>query len=129
MGGWGMFDFLNCPAALALGMGAIIGTKYEVVMHHYQKGSGENPYHPVIDFYSMSSINQEGVHIIKSRVNTLNQFIKVEEPETLPPAVLVSLYLAGHDPKDDVERISIERNIPAVHIRSSMEGTIPLNAD
>ncbi len=121
--------FLNCPAALAIGLGSIIGTKYEVVLHHYQKGSGDNPYHPVIDFYSLSSLNQVGVHILKSRVNAPNQFIRVEEPQTLSSIVLVSLFLAGHDLKGDVEKISNERQIPALHIRSTMEGTIPLNAD
>ena len=121
--------FLNCPAALAIGLGSIIGTKYEVVLHHYQKGSGDNPYHPVIDFYSLSTLNQDGVHILKSRVNTPNQFIRLEEPQTLSSIVLVSLFLAGHDLKGDVDKISNERKIPALHIRSTMEGTIPLNAD
>ncbi len=121
--------FLNCPAALAIGLGSIIGTKYEVVLHHYQKGSGDNPYYPVIDFYSLSTLNQDGVHILKSRVNAPNQFIRVEEPQTLSSIVLVSLFLAGHDLKGDVEKISNERKIPALHIRSTMEGTIPLNAD
>jgi hypothetical protein len=35
--------------------------------------------------------------------------------------VLVSLYLAGHDLKGDVDKISDERNIPAFHIRSTMK--------
>jgi hypothetical protein len=121
--------FLNCPAALAVGLGSVIGTKYEVVLHHYQKGSGSNPYHPVIDFYSLSTLNQDGVHILKSRVNPPYQFIRVEETQTLSSIVLVSLFLAGHDLKGDVEKISNERSTPAFHIRSTMEGTIPLNVD
>ena len=121
--------FLNCPAPLAMGMGAVLGTKYEVVLHHHQTGCGEDTYFPVIDFYSMSKTNQEGVHILKSRVSSPDYFIKVEEPEILPPSTMISTHLAGHDPKGDVEKIAVERSLKAVHIRSTTQGTIPIDAD
>lgn len=120
--------FLNSPAALVIGMGAVLGTKYEVVLHHHQLGMGENPYHPVIDFHSMED-NKEGIHLLKSRITSPNKFIEIEEPEILSSSIIVSLYLAGHDPKGDVEKIATKRNISVIHLRNKTEGTLPLDAD
>lgn len=121
--------FLNCPASLAMGMGAILGTKYEVVLHHHQTGCGEDTYFAVIDFYSMSKTNQEGLHILKTRVSSPGQFIRIEQPDTLQESNLISIYLAGHDPKGDVEKIASERNLKAIHLRSTFQGTLPRNAN
>jgi len=85
--------------------------------------------HYGIDFYSMSETNHEGLHILKTRVSSPDHFIRIEEPETLPQSILTSIYLAGHDPKGDVEKIASERNLKAVNIRSITQGTFPLDAD
>lgn len=122
------YIYLNAPAALVIGMGALLGTKYEVVLHHYQPGMGENPYHPLIDFHSMED-NKEGIHLLKSRITSPNQFIEIEEPQILSSSIIVSLYLAGHDPKGDVEKIAARRNISIIHLRNKTEATLHLDAD
>ena len=75
--------FMICPPVLALGMGAILGKRYEVVLHHFMRGIGPNPYIPVIDFYSKSASSQEGIHVIKTKAELPYKFIRVEKPMSL----------------------------------------------
>ncbi len=122
--------FLMCPSALAMGMGAVIGTNYEVVLHHLQRGTGStHPYLPLIDFHSRSDLSQGGIHDIKSKVDSPYEYISVEAPETLTDVVLVSLHLSTHDPRSDVDKLASDRSLSAVHIRNTYNNTLPVDAD
>ncbi len=125
--------FLQCPVVLATGMGAIMGTKYEVVLYQYSPGMGKSPYHPFIDFHSIRESNPEGVHILKSRVNPANNFFDIIEGCTGFPDMVISIFAAGHDPKGDVEKaVEVEtckKSYSLIHLRSKTEGTLPKDAD
>lgn len=122
--------FLTCPSALAMGMGAVIGTNYEVVLHHLRRGTGSTyPYLPLIDFHSRSDLGQGGIHDIKSKVDLPHEYISVEAPETLTDVVLVSLHLSTQDPQSDVDKLASDRSLSAVHIRNMYNNTLPVDAD
>ena len=120
--------FLNCPSALAVGLGALLGSRYEVVLHHLQRGVGPFPYVPVIDF-SQGTPDPTGVQAVKRRAVMPYRFISVEQPEGLTPEVCVSLHLAGHDPKGDVKALAAEKRLAAVHIRNTYGSVLPADAD
>lgn len=125
--------FLNCPTVLAIGTGAVMGTKYEVVLYQHSPGMGKNPYNPFIDFHSIRESNPEGVHILKSRVNLANKFFDVEESATGFPDMVISISAAGHDPKGDVEKAveigTCKKSYSVTHLKSKMGGTLPKDAD
>ncbi|HIQ02030.1 MAG TPA: SAVED domain-containing protein [Anaerolineales bacterium] len=120
--------FLNCPAALAVGMGALLGSRYEVVLHHLQRGVEPSPYVPVIDF-SQGTPGPTGVQAVKRRAAPPYKFIAVEQPEDLTGEVFVSLHLAGHDPKGNVEALAAEKGLAAVHIRNTYGSVLSTDAD
>lgn len=122
--------FLMCPSALAMGMGAVTGIHHEVVLHHFQRGTGSAyPYLPLIDFHSRSDFSRGGLHEIKSKVNHPHEYISVEAPETLTAVLPASLHLSGHDPRSDVDKLASDRSLSAVHIRNTYNNTLPVDAD
>lgn len=121
--------FLNCPSALAVGLGALLGSRYEVVLHHLQRGVGPSPYVPVIDFSRARDSGPTGVQAVKKRAMLPYEFIAMEQPEGLTAEVFVSLHLAGHDPKGDVEVLVAEKGMAAVHIRNTYGSVLSTDAD
>ena len=118
--------FLNCPAALAMGMGARMGTLQSVVLHHFDSTHG---YVPVIDF-SHDGVGGAGTtHVIKRRTDLPYQYVVAEESDQMGDEVFVSLFLAGHDPRGDVDRLARQRGLPAVHIINTFNNSLPLDAD
>ena len=71
----------------------------------------------VIDF-SQRTPDLSGVQAVKRRV-TPYECIVVEQPEGLTEEVCVSLHLAGHDPKGNVEALAAEKGTAAVHIQGT----------
>lgn len=121
--------FLNGPAALFVGVGAALGTKYEVVIHHNELGTDGLPYFPIIGFNAETSPLTEGKHAAKTRVEPPFQFLDVRFPASYSPTVLVSLALAAHPPTAWVEKASNAKNISAVFINNTYHNTLPLGAD
>jgi len=122
--------FLMCPSALAMGLGAVTGIHHEVVLHHFQRGTGStHPYLPLIDFHSRSDLSRGGLHDIKSKATHPYEYISVEAPDTLTKTVPVSLHLSGHDPKSGVDELASRRSLSAVHIRNTYNNTLPVDAD
>jgi hypothetical protein len=123
--------FLNCPAVLAMGMGAIIGTKCVSCSPSLCTQCRFLLFHPLIDFYSMCESSTEGIHTLKSRVNLPYKYIYTEGQISEPSNLWISIYLAGHDPKGDVEKVvgRLPSPVSIIHLRSKIEGTIPLDAN
>lgn len=121
--------FLNCPVALAMGVGAALGIKHEVVIYHFQKEGGTSPYTPLVDFYALNVAGLGGVSLVKDRVNGRYSFIRLEQPEELTPDLYVSVHLAPTDPKESIKALAAERDAAAVHIRKIRAGTLNLDAD
>lgn len=122
--------FINGPAALAMGLGATIGSRTEFTLFHFMPGTGVDPYHNVIDF--SPDEQSQGSHILKTRVSEYKR-IKTKGIDeigfNLKTEVLVSIHLAGHNPTGDVERRAKETGLPHVVIGSIYQGTIPLEDD
>lgn len=123
--------FFRGPSILAMGMGAIIGTKCELVLHQHTPGAGSNLYQPLIDFYSMCDSSTEGTHTLKSRVDTPYEYITVEGNVSEPSSVWISIWLSSHDPKGDVEKAveKISDPVSVLHLRSKYGGTLPTTID
>ncbi|AKB32506.1 hypothetical protein MSSIH_1816 [Methanosarcina siciliae HI350] len=122
--------FFNGPSVLAMGMGASIGTKHEIVLHHYQTGAGNTPYLPLIDFYSKGDSNLEGSLELKSKIEGPNQYIQIQEQKMGFPSAMVSICIGSRDPAGNIERISKLRQSPVslIHLRNKL-GNLPINAN
>lgn len=123
--------FLNCPATLAMGMGALVGTKYELVLYHHEPGVGHSPYHRMIDFYSRCQSSTEGIHTITSTGNSSYTFIDIEKEILESPSVWISIYIASHDPKGDMERTVelLPKPVSVIHLRSKLGRNLPIDID
>ncbi len=122
--------FMNGPAALAMALGAVIGSRTDFVYYHFMPGTGTMPYHPVVDFSSVTI--PEGPHILKSRVDQY-QLVRVTGMERLDlddrSQVYVAIHLTGHNPIGDVRQRARADQRPVVTIESRSPGTVPLSAD
>ena len=97
--------FINGPIALGTGLGAVMGTMYEVVVHHWAPGVGELPYYPAIDFYTLSEKNRRGMHIIEDPVTEEFKYIRVEGDPGEAKELYVSVWMARDDPRPAVEEM------------------------
>lgn len=122
--------FVNGPAAFALGMGAMLGSRTEYVFYQYVAGGEGTVYQPQIDFRPTEY--PQGPHILKTRVDTF-EHIRVEGKDSIPAEyegeILAAIHLAGHNPRGEVERFNKDRKWPLVFIDSEYGGTIPLDGD
>jgi hypothetical protein len=112
--------FLNCPVALAVGLGAMLRTHHEVVLYQYWPDS-QPPYVPVIDF-SLEKESGRGIASLQEPV-TECRFTTVEEPDGLTSHALVSVHLFGRDPRAAVENQAGTQSA-AVHIRNTYDSTL-----
>lgn len=111
--------FINAPAALAMGIGALLGSRNRYVLYHYQ-GSGGKLYHPVL--------RVETTRELKTQINHYKS-INVEGIEEVKGEVFVSLYLAGHDPRGAVARLAEGKRASMVSVTGKFEGAIPIEND
>lgn len=118
--------FLRCPNALAIGIGATLGTKHELICHHYQPGAGVSGYVPLIEL-TQRTAPAEGPRVLKTRVKQF-QYIDVQGADAAKGKVYVALGLAGHYPSS-VQTIAANESASFVEIVSRFPGTIPLDAD
>lgn len=119
--------FLRCPSALAIGIGAALGTKHELICHHYQPGAGASEYFPLIELTPRKA-PAEGARILKTRVEEF-KYINVKGSENATNEVYVALFFAGHDPRTEVQKLAVTDSAAFVEITSRFQGTIPLDAD
>lgn len=117
--------FLNCPAVLAIGLGAALRTNYLVVLHHYT-GSG---YESVIDFYASRQEVPDGLSQLVMPAERPFQYIEVQKPEELNSHLYVALHLAGHDPQGAVENLASEAGASVVHVRNTYENRLTKEHD
>jgi hypothetical protein len=118
--------FLRCPNAYAIGFGAALGTKYDLICHHYQPGAGDSEYYPLIELTQRTAPN-EGAHILKSKVKDFDCIITKGTAEA-SGKVYVAIGLAGHHPTT-VEDMANADSASFVDMTSRFTGTIPIDAD
>ena len=119
--------FLRAPIGFAIGFGACLGTKYEIVFHHYQPGASDACYTPLIELTS-ATVPGHGAHILKTRVDGPLKLIRTERADRTSDKVYAAIGLAGHDPAP-VKAMAATDEAGFIDITSEYKGTVPLNAD
>lgn len=126
--------FLRCPAALAVGFGAAMGTHHRLVVYHHQPGEPDGPYIPVVNSPGQKAgpeqSRREALRVRLGReVEQPYQYITVEQVGETTPEVYVALFLARHDPRGDTERAAQTTNSGVVYIRGACPGVLTAEDD
>jgi len=122
--------FLNGPITMALGLGAAIGTMFEVVVHQYLPAAGELPYDSVVDFYTLSETNPRGAHFLEDVVLDEFQYIDAEGELDDAKELYVSIFRAKDDPKPAVEQLLMRQSkedtqgLESWRIRQKVQGML-----
>jgi hypothetical protein len=120
--------FLNCPIALALGMGAATRRTHELLVYHLHWGTEGVAYRHVVDF-TRSAATADSAPPLRGQVARPYAYIEVEEPEALTPETYVSFHLADHDPRSHLQALADQRRCAAVHIRNTCGDVLPPDVD
>jgi hypothetical protein len=118
--------FIRSSMSLPIGLGAILGAKQEVILHHHQKGS-VNPYVPVIDL-SGGGEQYEAARIIRTPAREKPQYISAQGLENAKGKIFVSIALAERKPTG-VDKLARAARARLVEIQPKFDGTIPKDAD
>jgi hypothetical protein len=97
--------FINGPISLAVGLGASIGTMYEVVVHQWFPGAGDYPYYPVVDFYALSRTNPRGVHYLEDPVEGEFRYAQGAGYPGDKRELYIALWMARDDPRPAVNAL------------------------
>ena len=90
-----LHPFLNCPTALALGLGAVAGTRYEIILHQLPQGGGS--YQVVTSTLHSRQQRGTGVEIVRQDAPEPFQYVRVEtEPQPPQSRLFVALHLGGY---------------------------------
>ncbi len=108
--------FLDCPAALAMGLGASLGTRYQLVVYHRQP-----PYTAVM--------NVADPVYFKRRLSSPPQHITVHQPQHWTPEVFVALQLSAYAPEPYLKEMADAQGAALVAIRNCYDNVLPLDAD
>jgi hypothetical protein len=100
--------FLQCPAALAMGLGATLETQHQFTLYHYQP-----PYEAV---FSTSDIDEPLRVRLGRNVGPPYHYIAVSAPEEVTPDTYVSVFAARHDPRLAWEETARAANSAVLHI-------------
>lgn len=106
------------PSALAMGLGAVIGTRSRVVGYHYS----DNHYHPVLD------LTDDVRQVKESSADRPFLFVSMIYPEAFAEDTAVVLDLAGHIPTGDVQAYlaTWPQPPPLVEVRNTYRGNLPV---
>jgi hypothetical protein len=115
--------FLAAPITLAIGLGASIGTKHEVIVQHHQPG-GDASYVPVIDLSG-----GQGAHLIRTRPAGSPRYIRVSGAAKAGGIVYAAVALAPTDPSGHVKALARSHGATYVRITSKFGKVIPRSAD
>lgn len=117
--------FLKCPAAMAVGMGAVNGTKNAVVLYHYI----DSRYEPVIDLHCSADGSSMGSHQLKNRVDPPFKYIGVEEPARLNSCMYIALDLASHSTLAGVKKLAEQTDASVVMVKNAYNNTLSIEED
>lgn len=117
--------FMKCPVSLAVGLGAVTGTKNAVALYHYIDGR----YEKVINIVNDEKASPMGTHSIKDRVDQPFKYIKVIEPEKEASHLFISLGLASHPPFADVYRLTSSKDVAILNIANIYNNTLSTSED
>lgn len=122
--------FLRCPAAMAVGLGAVLGTHYEMTVYHYQKDLERKMpgrlYIPVFD-----GPNQPDTLRVRlgDPLDKPYRTIRVEQKTPLKPEMFVSFFLARHDPRSDLDKTARKHDGGSIHVCSTLSHALQAKDD
>lgn len=118
-----LHTFLNCPTALAVGIGAVAGTRYEEVLHQLPQGGGD--YVVVANTLLRRQEREEGVEIIRREVSEPFRCIRVEtEPDIIRSRLFVALHFGGFSPCSSVAGLAGTHGASFACIANEYEGQL-----
>jgi hypothetical protein len=117
--------FLNCPAALAVGLGAVAGSKNTLIVYLFNGVT----YEPVINFTLARHQGEMGSHFIKTRADQPYQYIQVKNPAGSSDQLYISMNLAGHSTESDVRRLATENGAEVMVIDNTYHNSLSPKAD
>lgn len=108
--------FLNCPTALAVGLGAVVGTRYNVVL--YQKPQGGGKYVPVVTF------DTAPVSTLRDPLSEPFEYIHIVEPALWKPTLFVALQLGKASMGKLVAEMAQKENATVAVIENLYDGQL-----
>ena len=112
--------FFKGPAALALAMGATLGTRHPLRLHHRQAGA----YHPVMDFSTGAALMR-----LKRRLDGDYDYLTVREPACWTADTVVALRLIAASPASFVSAILDEKQTAMVVVDNRYEDVLTWDMD
>jgi hypothetical protein len=122
--------FIYGPAALAVGLGAVVGTNTTLVLYHYD--SNLDRYIPVLDFTRTGPEDGEtGPRSVKVPARRPFRYVRPQQQQPFSERLFVTLHLssASHDPCQETEALAATENASAAHIRNTYDGFLSFEAD
>ena len=116
--------FLKCPATLALGLGAALGSLHRQVVYQY----AEAQYVPVLDFSRPTREKRAPLQYLKQKLSRPFCNLTVQEPEQWTPDVYVSLNLASHSAAAFAE-VAEAQQAAYVAVQNRYGNRLPLESD
>jgi hypothetical protein len=120
--------FLKAPTGLAIGLGACVGVRHEVVLEHYQPGLGDSNYLTVLDL-SGGAHPTRGAEIVRLRVTGSFQYLSATGLQAAKDNVYASICFAPNDPAPAIRKLAERDGASFVEIKSTLPGNIPPGAD
>jgi hypothetical protein len=102
--------FLNCPVALAVGLGASIRNQHEVVLYQYEAGPRK--------YVRVMELTEDNIRRLRTQAPTPPTHVEAEPYASLTEEVYVSIHLGPHDPKGATEIEAARSGKSAIHIRN-----------
>ena len=112
--------FFDGPAALALAMGAALGTRHPLILYHWQ-GSA---YHPVMNFSTGETLMR-----VKRRLDVDYEYLAVQEPEHWTQDTVVALRLIATSPASFVGTVLDENETAMVAVDNLYGDVLTLDMD
>lgn len=119
--------FMRVPICFAMGLGAALGTKQEVIVYHHQKNESPLAYSPVLDL-SVRPSQESGPHAVRLRIEGEFRYISTEGTERPARKMYAALDFVPTAPAG-VSDLARKNRASFVQISSTHNGHIPLDAD
>jgi hypothetical protein len=113
--------FLQCPAALAMGLGATLETQHQFTVYHYQP-----PYNVV---FSTSGMDESLRVRLGRKVGPPYHYIAVSPPGEITPDTYVSVFAARHDPRMAWEETAHAAKSAVLHVDWANPELVALTAE
>jgi hypothetical protein len=117
--------FMKCPVALALGLGAVSGSKNAVILYHYI----DSRYAKVFDLHCDEETAIMGTHALKNPVEQPFEYFEVVEPKRIKPTLYIAIGAASHPPNASVTQYAKGKDACIVSLNNTYGNTLGIDRD